>query len=292
MNICNFADDNTFNTCDQKLDILIEKLETVSSKALNWFKINYMKLNEDKCHLLVAGHKYEHVWAMIGQTRIWEGRNEKLLRVHIDNKLNFDYHIEQLCDRAGKKLSALARVRQHFSFQKRRMLMKAFIESQFSYCPLVWMFHGRVMNKKINTIHERALRIVYEDYTTSFTELLAKDGSFTIHQRNIQSLAIEIFKTKNNLNPKFMKDIFMDKCDNGYNLRRKDELRTKNIKSVRNGEDTLMYLGSKIWRIIPEKIRKSVSLSEFKLLIRKWVPNDCPCRLSSTYIQNIGYIDR
>ena len=106
------------------------------------------------------------------------------------------------------------------------------------------------------------------------------------------TLAIEIFKTKNNLNPKFMKDIFMDKCDNGYNLRRKDELRTKNIKSVRNGEDTLMYLGSKIWRIIPEKIKKSVSLSQFKRLIRKWVPIDCPCRLCCTYIQNVGYIDR
>ena len=75
------------------------------------------------------------MWAMIGQTRIWESRKEKLLGVHIDNELNFDYHIEQLCDRGGKTLSALARVRQHFSFQKRRMLMKAFIESQFSYCP-------------------------------------------------------------------------------------------------------------------------------------------------------------
>ena len=116
--------------------------------------------------------------------------------------------------------------------------MKAFLESQFSYCPLVWMFHGRVMNNNINSIHEWALRIVYEDFATSFTELLAKDGSCTIHHRNIETLAIEIFNTKNNLNPKFMKDIFTDKCDNGYNLRRKDELRTKNIKSVRNDEDT------------------------------------------------------
>ena len=64
--ICNFADDNTFNACDQKLDKLIEKLECVSLKAITWLKLNYMELNEDKCHLLISGHKLENMWAMVG----------------------------------------------------------------------------------------------------------------------------------------------------------------------------------------------------------------------------------
>ena len=63
--------------------------------------------------------------------------------------------------------------------------MKSFIESQFGYCPLVWMFHSRSLNNRINHIHERALRIVYKDYYSSFEELLEKDKSFTIHERNI-----------------------------------------------------------------------------------------------------------
>ena len=77
--------------------------------------------------------------------------------------------------------------------------MKSFIESQFSYCPLIWMFCSRRMNQKINHIHERAFRVVYKDYTSSFEELLKRDKSVCIHHQNIQKVAIEMFKVKNNV---------------------------------------------------------------------------------------------
>ena len=292
IDICNFADDNTFSTCNKSLEVLVETLEKVSLKAIDWFRYNYMKLNEEKCHLIIAGHKYEHISAMVGETRIWESKREKLLGINIDNELKFKFHISKLCDRAGNKLSALARVRHHFSFNKRRLLMQAFIQSQFSYCPLVWMFHGRVINCKINRLHERALRIVYEDFSSSFEELLKRDKSCTIHQRNIQTLAIEIFKTINNLNSNIMKDIFIEKKKTGYMLRSIDDLDSMNIRTVHWGEDTLRYLGCKVWKIVPENIKKSTSVEQFKKKIRQWVPNDCPCRLCKVYIQDIGYIDR
>ena len=87
------------------------------------------------------------------------------------------------------------------SLDKRRIVMKAFIESQFNYCPLFWMFDSRTSNNKINCLHERALRIVYSDYKSSFCELLEKDESFSIHHKSIQSLAIEIYKFSHNLSP-------------------------------------------------------------------------------------------
>ena len=292
VDICNFADDNTFNACDQSLHRLIEKLENVSLKAINWFRINHMKLNEDKCHLLLAGHKYEHIWAIIGNSRIWESQTVNLLGVCIDNDLKLGKHIDKICDKAGRKISALARVCHHFSFQKRRMLFKTFVESQFSYCPLVWMFHDRTINRRINRLHERALRLVYNDQTSSFEELLKEDKSCTIHQRNIQTLALEIYKTKNNLNPKFMKDIFVEKRDIGYELRGNSELEAMNIRTVHRGEDTLRYLGCKIWKLVPESIKQCTSMKQFKKRIREWVPRDCPCRLCKTYIHHIGYIDR
>ena len=62
--------------------------------------------------------------------------------------------------------------------------MKAFICSQFGYCPLVWMFHSRKINNRVNSLHEGALRVVYRDYNATFSELLSKDKSVTIHQRN------------------------------------------------------------------------------------------------------------
>ena len=91
------------------------------------------------------------------------------------------------------------------SLEKRTALMKAFTESQFDDFPLIWMLHSRVLNGKINSIHERALRTVYSDYNSSFNELLYKDGSFTIHQRNVQSLAIEIYKYLHDLSPAILK---------------------------------------------------------------------------------------
>ena len=90
------------------------------------------------------------------------------------------------------------------SLDKRRMVMKTFIESQFNYHPIIWMFHSRTLNNKINRLHERALRIVYSDYKSSFCELLEKDKSFSIHHKNIQSLAIEIYKFFHNLSPCIM----------------------------------------------------------------------------------------
>ena len=73
------------------------------------------------------------------------------------------------------------------------MIMKSFTESQFGYCPLIWMFHSRGLKNKINRIHERALRITYNDKSSLYGELLTKDRSVTIHHRNIRALAIEIY---------------------------------------------------------------------------------------------------
>ena len=92
---------------------------------------------------------------------------------------------------------------------QKRVIMKAFIQSQFGYCPLVWMFCNRTINARINRIHERSLRIVYNEYESTFYELLTTDNLFTIHNRNIQTLAIEIYKVINDISPVIMKDIFV-----------------------------------------------------------------------------------
>ena len=88
--------------------------------------------------------------------------------------------------------------------------MKTFIASEFGYCLLVWMFHSRKLNSRVNKLHERALRIVYQDYASSFTELLEKDKSTTMRNRNVQLLVTELFKAKNGLLPPFMNKVFVE----------------------------------------------------------------------------------
>ena len=101
-----------------------------------------------------------------------------------------------LCSKANEKISALPKVSKYIGINKRRILMKSHIFSQFNYCPLVWMWHSRRLNKKINRIQERTLQIVYRDYESSFKELLRNNKSITIHQKNLQYFLIEIYKIK------------------------------------------------------------------------------------------------
>ena len=91
------------------------------------------------------------------------------------------------------------------SFKKRRTLFKAFVESQFKYCPIVWMFHSRFTNNKINRLHERHLRIGYDDDVSTFDQLLAMDKYFCIHHQNIQRLLIEICKALHDNSGKSLK---------------------------------------------------------------------------------------
>ena len=82
--------------------------------------------------------------------------------------------------------------------------MRSFIMLQFSYCPLIWMCHSRTSNNQINKLHERALRLVYNDKSSSFRELLERDNSVTIYERNMQALLTEIFKVKSRAAPEIM----------------------------------------------------------------------------------------
>ena len=97
------------------------------------------------------------------------------------------------------------------TFDQRRLILNFFITSHFSYCPIVWMFHSRKLNERINHIHERALRIVYKDFNSSFQELLIEDNSLNIHHRNLQKLVIEIFKVKNGLSTELMMFLSLSK---------------------------------------------------------------------------------
>ena len=193
-NIYSFADDTTRFACNKNLDFALNELERNSNIAIDWFQNNYMKMNSDKCHLLVGGHKFEKIWAKIGADLIWESNSVKLLGITIDNHLKFDKHISFFCAKPNRKLSALARISYYLTFHQKRTLIKAFFESQFRYCSLTWMFHSRKSNNKMSLLHERALRMIYNDQISSFQELLDKDNSFTGHHFNIQSLAIESYQ--------------------------------------------------------------------------------------------------
>ena len=122
---------------------------------------------------------------------------------------------------------------------------------------LVWVLHSRKLNSRVNKLHEIVLRIQcikIQNYASSFSELLEKDNSTTIHNRNIQLLATELFKAKNGLSPPFMNKIFPENIRLYYDLRKKTECKRNNVKTVYSRIETLTFLGPRILEIVPDYI--------------------------------------
>ena len=161
IDIANYADDNTPYACSSDLDSVIFKLQRNIERIFRWFYNNNLISNAEMSHLIVSTKKNLEI--QVSSCSIKNEDSVKFLGIHLNNDLNFEYHVHQLCKKASKKLHALARIAKYMGINKRRMLKKAFVSSQFSYCPLIWMFRCRKMEHRINSIHKRALKLVYQD---------------------------------------------------------------------------------------------------------------------------------
>ena len=160
---------------------IISDLEQTSDILSKCFINNYLKDNPDKYHVLLS--ETSETQLVVKNVPIASSSGEKSLGIKIDQKLSFEAHVESLCKKASQKLNSLTRMASSSKFKQRKLLLNSFITAQFSYAPVIWMFHSR-------------------------NELLLKDNSFRIHHRNLQKLAIEIFKVKLGLAPEIMKTFF------------------------------------------------------------------------------------
>ena len=289
VDFASYADDTTIYAAGENTDEVIFPLQECSKKFFKWFA-DQMKANEDKCNLIVSTNELTEI--QIGDFTIKNSAIEKLLGVKINSKLNFDCHVNHLCNKANKKLSALARVTSYMTLEKKKIVMNSFFNAQFNYLPVIWMLHSR-KNNKINFLHERCLRLIYSDKKSSYEEnILEKDNSVSIHHKNIQALAIAMFKVKHKLCPEIIGDIFMEGPNNQCNLRDRPDLTTPQVHSVFHGTESISRLGPKIWDIVPKELKNKKSLNSFKESFKMWVPTNCPCRLCKVYLDGVAFISR
>ena len=152
------------------------------------------------------------------------------------------------------------------------------------------MFHSRTASNKINKLHERALRLVYGDYGSTFEELLEKDNSFTVDHYNIQTLCIELYKVFTGQSQTIFSDLF-ERKNISYSLRSQTDFVISQVKTVYKGSNSLRYFEPIIWSLITKKIKRCDTLASFINNIRQWRPDACPCRICKNFIPDVGFIE-
>ena len=202
--LSNYADDNTLYTFGNDLKEVKRALNLDFRNVREWFYENYMVLNADKCHFMCFGLNKEDETLEFDEISLKNSNKEKFLGITIDNKLTFESHVTDLCTKASQKIGALSRIKNYLDDSQKKLIFNAMIKSQFNYCPLVWMFCSRSLNNMINKVHERSLRMISDDYSSDFEELLDNNNDISNHHRNIQTLMIEMFKISHSLAPPIM----------------------------------------------------------------------------------------
>ena len=199
--LLNFADDSTISAAENTIEELISTLEKESQAAIDWFVSNEMIVNPDKFQAIVVkrNNKMKDSYSLnINQEVINSENSVKLLGVEIDNKLSFEKHISTLVKKASNQLNAISRIQTFMGFKEKEILLNSFVYSNFNYCPLVWHFCS---SKSVKEIQERALRILYNDFSSDYESILNESGKSTMEIKRLRTLALEVFKILNNMNP-------------------------------------------------------------------------------------------
>ena len=143
---------------------------------------------------------------------------------------------------------------------------------------------------KTNCLHERCLRLIYNDKKSSFEDLLEKDGSVSIHHRNLRTLAVELIEIFKGLSPVIFAEAFPLRQQSQYNMGNYSYFAMFRSKTINHGLESLPYIGSKLWARIPSHIKNIEPINEFKHVLKAWKPDLCSSRLCKVYLQTIGYL--
>ena len=267
--LANFADDDTGKDLTKLLEILRKECET----AINWFRTNNMIVNPDNFQSMITSSKKDlsKYVLNINVVELTMESSVKLLGIEIDNKPSFEKHISNICKKASNQLNAICRLQTLMGHKEKEAMINTFMHSNFNYGCLIWHFCFKTSQNKTEKIHERSLKFLSNDYVSSYAELLEKSTSVSMENKRLRRIVYEIFKTPNDLNPVFMKDIFYY----SPNLTHKNHnlyIHTQNTTRFEN--KSLRAFGANIWHTLPEHIKSTTSLLEF---IKTWSGPKCKC---------------
>ena len=166
--------------------------------------------------------------------------------------------------------------------KEKEILLNSLVYSNFNYCLLVWHFCSAKSVKKIEKIQERALRILYNNFSSDLESILNKSGKSTVEVKRLRTLALEVPKTLNNMNLQYMTEIFHKTA---FTTHRPLNLGVNENHTTKYRNKGLICLGAHIWNSLPNQIKEETDYAKFKEFTDDWFDMKCKCNLCSFLVQ-------
>ena len=270
--IYNYADDNSLCYRHENLTVMKQTMEECSNKAIAWFNANNMQANAKKfqCMLLQRQSKTLSISFKVDNEIITPSESIKILGVHLDKDLSFTKHVSNLCKTTARQVNILGRLTKQLSHESKLKILHSFIMSNFNYCSLIYHESGSTNERKLEKIQERALRTVFNDFQTVYSELLTKANMNKLHCKRSKKLIEHVYKVIHNLSPLFPPDYYEIKILN-YDMRKQILIRQPNFNTVRFGKNSLKYKASKLWNATPDYITNESEYRVFQNALGKYI---------------------
>ena len=278
--IYNYADDNTLLSVSKDMSTLKDKLLNDCKTAIKWFESNNMRANAGKFQLMVLSKNADdrkECSITLGDTQIQGSNIINILGVKLDQQMKFNCHIDEICNQTGKQINALKRIRVNLDADARITVYNSYINSNFNYCSVIWMFASKSNIDKLERTNKRALRFTTNKSHLSYEEICKQDKQLTVYQKCLKNAAVVLYKIRNGTAPEYLNELFSRHISD-YELRDNDRLSLPNFNTVKYGKNSFMYFGAKLWNSIPSAIKSRSSLTIFKNEMSKWLMahEDCP----------------
>ena len=163
----------------------------------------------------------------------------------------------------------------------RLVIFKSFIRSNFNYCPIVWHFCSKANTEKLERLQYRALRICFNDYTSSYESLLQKVKLPTLHLGRLRLIATETFKCLHKISPPYIQDLARFKSSY-YSSKYDHMVEIPSVRTTTHGKNSFRFEAARVWNSLPPDIRKCDNYKDFQRLVRTWSGPGCKCSMCRT----------
>ena len=194
----------------------------------------------------------------------------------MDDRLSFEAHVHAMCKKAGRQINAIARIAKSLDAMCKNVLYDCFIQSNFQYCANVWHFGHTSNIWRLENVNKRALRVISNDYVSSYPELLKKAEKTSIFVQNIKLILIEFYKYVYGLNPDILAETFK-MSNHRYDTRGLLKVLQPKVHTETHGINSFRYQAPKLWNLLPDDIKSASTLTDFKKKIKAWEGPICTC---------------